>query len=95
MSVKSPWIDVCEQLPAEGELVDVWFDVYASPLSFGMADQWCEPNAWREKKKWFHRYKGEKAELQSRYITHWKPLGDIHIEGPDSVIWQAAGLASI
>ena len=91
--MKSPWIEVKEGFPPEKELVDVWFDVWASPLSFGMADQWCEPNAWREARKWFHIYEGEKAELQSRYISHWKPSGPTDIEAPDHIVWKACALA--
>lgn len=91
--MKSPWIEVGERFPADGERVDVWFDVWASPSSFGMADQWCEPSAWRESGKWFHVYKGDKAELTARYISHWKELGPTDIEAPDSLIWKAAALA--
>lgn len=85
--MKTPWIAVDEKFPPDSETVDVWFDVYASPLSFGMADSWCENG------KWFHFFKGEKAELNSRYITHWKPLGSTAIDGPDSIIWKAGALA--
>ena len=97
--IKTPWVSCAEKMP-DGEKVDVWFDVWASPLSFGMADSWCEPKAWRESGKWFHinRYeigKGEKLELKSRYISHWKVAGPTDIEGPNSVIWQAAALSSL
>jgi hypothetical protein len=65
-------------------------------MSFGIADEWCEPGAWRESGKWFHHCKQEKnakLELQSRYITHWKLSGKTDIEGPDSIIWKAGALA--
>lgn len=92
--MESPWIAVSDRLSPGGELVDVWFNVWASPMSFGMADEWCEPRAWRESGKWYHVYQGDKAELNARYISHWKPPGAIDIEGPDAVIWKAVGLAS-
>lgn len=92
--MKSPWVSVNDRLPHDLDTVDVWFDVWASPLSFGISDSWCEPQAWREGRKWFHKYEGKKAELESRYISHWKPTGAIDIEGPDSVIWKAAALAT-
>lgn len=95
MTKRNPWVAVSSEFPPDCQQVDVWFDVWASPLSMGIADQWCEPHAWREKGKWFHNYNGEKAELQSRYITHWKMTGATEIDGPDSLIWKAAGLAVI
>lgn len=91
--MKSPWIEVADKFPPDGERVDVWFEVWASALSFGMADSWCEPNAWRESGDWFHIFKGKKARLNSRYISHWKPLGPTDVEEPSSIIWQAVGLA--
>lgn len=96
--MKSPWISTNERMPHDFEKVDVWFDVWASPRSFGMADSWCEPEVWRESGKWFHHCKQEnnaKLQLESRYITHWKTVGEIGIEGPDSIIWKASVLADI
>jgi hypothetical protein len=93
--MESPWVSVTDKVPPDHELVDVWFHVRASLRSFGWADRWCEPKAWRENGKWFHEFEYRPAELESRYITHWKPLGPIDIESPDSVIWQAVGLAGI
>lgn len=96
--MNSPWISVAENFPPDGDIVDIWFNVWASPLSFGLADQWCESGAWREAGKWFHHCAQEnnkKLELQSRYITHWKPSGPTDIEAPDALIWKAAGLANI
>jgi hypothetical protein len=92
--METPWVSVADKFPPDHQAVDVWFDVWASPMSFGMADQWCEPNAWREDGKWFHLFEDKKAELNARYISHWKPLGPIDIEGPDSLIWKAVGLAA-
>jgi hypothetical protein len=67
----SEWISVKKRLPKDYKEVDVWFDVTASPRSYGMADRWREPNAYRQNGKWVHRFKGEIAELNSDYITHW------------------------
>lgn len=95
---KSPWVSVADEFPPDYQVVDVWFQVWASPLSFGMADHWCEPEAWRGEGKWFHYYKqrnNEKAELESHYITHWKPAGRTDVEGPDSIIWKASALANL
>jgi hypothetical protein len=98
--MNSPWVPVNERMPPDHDKVDVWFNVWASPMSFGMADSWCEPEAWRESEKWFHINKyeigrGEKLELESRYISHWKPVGATDIEGPDSIIWKASALAGV
>jgi hypothetical protein len=65
------WIKVEQSLPEDGQRVDVWFDVWASPLSMGIADSWPEPNCWRENGKWVHMYLGEVTGLAERYITHW------------------------
>ena len=39
----------------EGDLFDLWFDVWASPRSMGMADAWRATNCWRKDGKWFDK----------------------------------------
>jgi hypothetical protein len=58
----------------DGERVDVWMYIYASPRSFGMSDAFKVERAWREKRKWFHLHNGEPTELYNNYITHWSPI---------------------
>lgn len=52
--------------------VDVWMHVHASLRSFGMADAFEVPSAWRENGTWFHTYVGRPTELYGDYITHWR-----------------------
>ena len=68
------WVDCHKQMPDELCRVDVWFDVHASAMSFGISDSWREPDCWRENGEWFHIYKGKKALLRSSAITHWIPI---------------------
>lgn len=53
---------------SDDEKVNLWFDVWASPRSFGIADAWEAKNCWRENGKWFD----DDGELEQRYITHWR-----------------------
>lgn len=62
--------------PKDGIHVDVWFDVPASPRSFGMADAWREIDCWQRDGKWWHYFKGVEAELYAPYVTHWMPIPD-------------------
>lgn len=63
--MKGEWISVADRLPKnydytplDRDQVDVWMSVHASPLSFGIADAFRVPDAWRRGGKWFHRYRG-------------------------------------
>lgn len=59
--------------PKDGTRVHLWMEVYASPMSFGMADQFAVPDAWWDGAKWVHEYRGQPAELRSNYIANWMP----------------------
>jgi hypothetical protein len=74
------WVSVEERLPKDYERVDIWLHVTPSLRTFGMGDSWREVECWRENGMWFHydkmaheqeRYK---AQLETAYITHWRPL---------------------
>jgi hypothetical protein len=77
------WISVNKQLPEDWTEVDVWFEVPASPRSFGISDSWREPNCYRIDGKWFHRQNCEVKELYAPYITHWMPIPDAPTQAPD------------
>jgi hypothetical protein len=52
--------------------VDLWMTVHASPMSFGMSDSFRVTDCWRDDAgKWVHDFRGEVAELNAWYITHW------------------------
>lgn len=53
----------------DGELVDLWLNVYASPMSMGMADKWRAIDCYRQDGEWFD----SGGKLEARYITHWSP----------------------
>ena len=67
---KQGWKKVSTYKGPDGEKVSLWFDVWASPLSMGMADAWDAENCWRESGEWFDAG----GRLETRYITHWRPL---------------------
>jgi hypothetical protein len=52
------------------ERVDVWCNVWASPLSMGLSDSFRVIDAYRLDGKWYDN----KGLLASRYITHWSPI---------------------
>jgi hypothetical protein len=63
--------------PRDGTKVDLWLRIDASPMSMGWSDEFRVPEAWFEGGRWFHyRESGAKSELETRYITHWRPLPD-------------------
>ena len=68
----SEWRDV-STLPADGEKVDVWMHIYASPRSFGMSDEFRLIDCWREDGQWVHFYKGKVEPLHGPYVTLWMP----------------------
>ena len=49
--------------------VDLWFDVWASPLSMGIADAWRAIDCWRQGGHWYDAG----GLLAEKYITHWLP----------------------
>ncbi len=66
-----------ESAPKDGTKVDLWMEIYASPMSMGWSDEFRVPEAWFEGGRWFHhRESGAKSELEIRYITHWMPMPD-------------------
>lgn len=58
---------------ADGVVVDVWLEIRSSLASFGMADSFGVPDAWRQDGEWFHTYRGRPTQLERGYITHWRP----------------------
>ena len=68
--MNNPWREISEWRdgidPSE---VDLWFNVWASPLSMGIADAWRATDCYRSNGKW--QDKG--GALTERYITHWMP----------------------
>lgn len=56
---------------ADYEKVDLWLEVWASPMSFGWADRWCVHDAWRVGNEWFDA----EGRLAARYITNWAEAG--------------------
>ena len=56
---------------SEDRPVDIWMHITPSPLSMGMGDSWRVVDCWVQDGKWVHRHKGEVAELNADYITHW------------------------
>jgi len=73
MSDKSGWKPIARppRNTDEGNPVDLWISVWASPLSMGMADAWRIPDCWLKDGKWVHRHENEIKELEARYLTHW------------------------
>lgn len=69
--------------PRDGTKIDVWLNIYASPLSFGFSDCFEVQNAWFKDGKWVHVHGGKDAEMHSHYITHWKPAGVEVATGPN------------
>lgn len=54
-------------------MVDLWMQWGAWPSTMGMADAFRVPDCWKKDGKWFHYNKGDVAELNIEYITHWMP----------------------
>lgn len=67
------WRKVSKFAEADGVVVDVWLTIYASPLSMGFSDSFGVPDAWRDGGKWMHTYRGAPAQLDERYVSHWRP----------------------
>lgn len=63
--------------PRDGTIIDVWLEIHPSPLSMGMGDSFGVPDAWFQDGKWVHTYRGKPTELNSWYITHWRPRSRI------------------
>mgnify|MGYP001582442452 CR=1 FL=1 len=59
--------------PRDGTVVDLWLEIRASPTSMGMSDSFGVPDAWFADGKWVHTYRGKPTELNTAYITHWRP----------------------
>lgn len=59
--------------PRDGTIIDLWLEIYASPMSMGMSDSFGVPDAWFADGKWVHTYRGKPTELETSYITHWRP----------------------
>lgn len=57
--------------------VDLWLDVKASPMSFGMSDAWRVVDAYFKNGGWWHIDRGEQRQLASEHITHFmeRPAG--------------------
>lgn len=66
------WLPIASA-PRDGTIIDLWLNVYASPLSMGIADRFGVPDAWFKDGKWVHTYRGQPTELEIDYITHWRP----------------------
>lgn len=69
---KGRWLKI-DSAPRDGTIIDLWLSIYASPLSMGWSDEFGVPDAWWADGKWVHTYRGKPTELQSAYITHWRP----------------------
>ncbi len=54
--------------------VDLWLDIWASPMSLGIADAFRVPEAYHRNGKWFNLVNGKEEEIRSEYITHWMPM---------------------
>lgn len=66
------WLKIANA-PRDGTIVDLWLSIYASPRSMGLSDSFGVPDAWFVDGKWVHTYRGKPTELESSYITHWRP----------------------
>lgn len=62
-----------ESAPRDGTVIDVWMEIHPSPRSMGMGDSFGVPDAWFSEGKWVHMHRGNPAELEHSYITHWRP----------------------
>lgn len=72
-----PWqlIATAPKAVVSWQPVDLWMQVHASPMSFGMSDAFRVPDCWRNAEgKWVHDFRGKEAELNRDYITHWCAL---------------------
>lgn len=56
--------------PRDGTIIDLWLEIYPSPMSMGIRDSFGIPDAWFADGKWVHTYHGEPAEIERNYITH-------------------------
>lgn len=65
------WRPIAEFDLPDGEEVDVWMDIPASPLSMGIAAEFRVPDAYRIDGRWFHISRDTQAELRADCITHW------------------------
>ena len=71
---KSPWRPISTAPKGEYREVDLWLHIEPSLRSPGMGDSFRGIDAYRKDGKWVHRFKGEEAELDAEYITHWMPI---------------------
>lgn len=69
------WLSL-ETAPRDGTKVHLWMEIYASPMSFGMGDEFAVPDAWFEGGKWLHYHRGAPAELRDNYVSRWRPATD-------------------
>ena len=69
--------------PKDGTKFNAWYEIYASPMSFGMSDEFEIPGVWWDGSKWVHMFRGKPTELRDWYFTKWRPL-DMTIPEPSS-----------
>lgn len=83
------WKEIGEFDRPDGERVDLWLYIYASPRSMGWSDAFKVPEAWKEKGNWLHIHGGKPTKLYSDYITHWSliPSPDEPPSAPTISLW--------
>jgi hypothetical protein len=72
---KNPgWCKIGSFKLPDREKVNIWLTIHASTLSMGMGDAFEVPECWKSNGKWFHVHQGKEMEIDSRYVTHWRPV---------------------
>lgn len=67
------WQDI-STAPKDGTKVDLWMEVYACAITFGMSDEFRVPDCWFVDGYWVHDYGSTVRKLRTEYLTHWAPI---------------------
>jgi hypothetical protein len=62
------WKPISRYNKGEGLLVDLWLEIHASPLSFGLSDSFGTHNAYLKNGEWFDNG----GKLNTGYIKEWR-----------------------
>lgn len=79
--MSKPW-KKSASAPRDGTHFIAWLDIYASPMSMGMSDQFAVLDCWYADGVLVHLFREKPTELAERYFTHWAPMGAVPSVGP-------------
>lgn len=68
-------INKMKSAPRDGEKIDIWMEIPASPRSMGMGDEFWVTDCWWQTPSWVHAHHGKNEPLHPDYLGGWLPAG--------------------